>query len=499
MYRRGFKRILDILAASLLIMISLPITILAAIAVYFTMGKPLFFRQRRPGLNERPFELMKFRTMNDHCDSQGRLLPERARLTFVGRWLRKLSIDEIPQLWNVLKGEMSIIGPRPLLMEYLPYYSPRERMRHTVRPGITGLSQVSGRNLLDWDARLALDVSYVENLGFTIDLKIILKTIRQVMSGADVKIVPGSVVSPLNVFRAGNPRSLHLALSTITPTKTMHKGTAMYISMLKRTFLCLFSRFNPGDITVKHYMTGERFHLHSFYHRSYWFHGKHREADTMQMFARLISPGSCIIDIGGHIGYVAQYFSSLAGSNGSVYVFEPAPNNLHYLQKNVANNPNITLVPKAVGSANGRKKMFVESITGQNCSFLYDYVVRRNAERSGMAGPKVYDTEVDVVALDGFVLDANVSPDFVKIDVEGFEWEVLQGAARTLDRVKPMLMVEMRANKERVLTHLTQKGYVVFDPQMKMINDVEECEGNVFCLHEKAHGSALRRFARIAA
>ena len=196
----------------------------------------------------------------------------------------------------------------------------------------------------------------------------------------------------------------------------------MSIGIIKRACLCVFSRFNPGDIVVRHYLTGDSFHLHSFYHRSYWFHGKHREAETMRMFARLISPHNCVFDIGGHIGYVARYLSSLVSRKGHVYVFEPAPNNLQYLRKNVENYPTITLIPKAVGIADGREKMYIESLTGQNCSLIKDYVIQRNAERAGMAGPKVYETEVEVVALDHFANNENVTPDFLKIDAEGFEW-----------------------------------------------------------------------------
>lgn len=498
MYGLYIKRILDAAAAAVLLVLALPMAIIAAVAVYASMGKPIFFRQRRPGMNERPFELLKFRTMTDCRDSQGRLLPEKDRLTAVGHLLRKFSIDEIPQLWNVLKGDMSIVGPRPLLMEYLPYYRPRERTRHSVRPGLTGLSQVSGRNMIDWDARLEYDARYVENLGFMLDAKILLKTARQVVFGAGVNVVPGSVVPPLHVFRAGGPR-----LVDADPVSTLkiysNKGSAMKIPLVKRAFLCLFSRINPGDIVVRHYLTGDRFHLHSFYHRSYWFHGKRREAETMRMFARCISPGDCVFDVGGHIGYVAQYFSSLVKPSGSVYVFEPAPNNLFYLKKNVENIPNVTLVPKAVGDAERTEKMFIESLTGQNCSFNKDYVEKRNAERAGMAGPKPYESEVEIVTLDRFALEGNIIPNFIKIDVEGFEWQVLQGAQRLLDRAKPMLMVEMRANQEQVVALLAEKGYRLFNTQMKAIDAAEECGDNVFCLHENAHLRELDAMAKLAA
>jgi lipopolysaccharide/colanic/teichoic acid biosynthesis glycosyltransferase len=145
------------------------------------MGSPVFFRQTRPGLHGRPFEMIKFRTMRDAVDAQGRPLPDAERLTRLGRFLRSSSLDELPELWNVLRGEMSLVGPRPLLMEYLPLYSPEQARRHELRPGVTGWAQVNGRNAISWEEKFALDVWYVDNRSLWLDLEIIWLTIRKVI------------------------------------------------------------------------------------------------------------------------------------------------------------------------------------------------------------------------------------------------------------------------------------------------------------------------------
>jgi sugar transferase EpsL len=180
------KRVMDVSIASLaLIMLSIPMLI-AALVVRLTTGGPVLFRQRRPGLKGRPFELLKFRTMTDARDERGEPLPDERRLTATGRWLRRLSLDELPQLINVLRGDMSLVGPRPLLMEYLPLYTPAQARRHDVPPGITGWAQVNGRNALDWEERFRLDVWYVEHQSAWLDLKILGLTVLRVLGGAGI-------------------------------------------------------------------------------------------------------------------------------------------------------------------------------------------------------------------------------------------------------------------------------------------------------------------------
>ena len=181
MYKHFFKRILDFIAALLLLILFSPIMLWAAWRIRRELGSPVLFTQARPGLNAKIFKIYKFRTMSDERDENGNLLPDELRLKGFGAKLRASSIDELPQLFNVLKGDMSFIGPRPLLVEYLPLYSPRHASRHSVRPGITGLAQVNGRNDISWAAKLEYDALYAEKLSFLLDIKIALLTIKKVL------------------------------------------------------------------------------------------------------------------------------------------------------------------------------------------------------------------------------------------------------------------------------------------------------------------------------
>lgn len=186
MYAKYMKRLLDILL-SLTILIALsPLLLVLCILVRSKLGSPIFFKQERPGLHEKIFTMYKFRTMTDKRDAEGNLLPDKDRLTKFGKLLRATSLDELPEFFNILKGDMSFIGPRPLLVSYLPYYTETEALRHTVRPGLTGLAQVSGRNFLDWDRRLAKDVEYVKGLSFQMDLKVLFLTVKVVFDRSDV-------------------------------------------------------------------------------------------------------------------------------------------------------------------------------------------------------------------------------------------------------------------------------------------------------------------------
>lgn len=174
------KRLFDIAGAVSGLVLLSPVIAVTAFLIWRQMGAPVLFRQTRPGLHGRPFEMIKFRTMRDAVDAKGNPLPDSERLTRLGRFLRASSLDELPGLWNVLKGDMSLVGPRPLLMEYLPLYSPEQARRHEVRPGVTGWAQINGRNAISWDQKFALDVWYVDNRSLWLDLKIIWLTIRKV-------------------------------------------------------------------------------------------------------------------------------------------------------------------------------------------------------------------------------------------------------------------------------------------------------------------------------
>lgn len=175
------KRALDILGSVIGLIVFSPILIVIFLMIRCKMGSPVLFRQTRPGMHGKHFQLIKFRTMRDAIDANGRQLPDAERLTKLGRFLRSSSLDELPELWNVLKGEMSLVGPRPLLMEYLPLYSPEQARRHEARPGVTGWAQVNGRNAISWDEKFVLDVWYVDNHSLWLDLKIICLTIRKVI------------------------------------------------------------------------------------------------------------------------------------------------------------------------------------------------------------------------------------------------------------------------------------------------------------------------------
>lgn len=203
MYKNCFKRVIDFTIVLIALLIIWPFLLI--IYLWLTIankGAGALFYQERPGKNEKIFKVMKFKSMTDERDADGNLLPDAQRLTKVGSFVRKTSIDELPQLINVLKGDMALIGPRPLLPEYLPYYTEREQLRHTVRPGITGWAQVNGRNNVTWDQKLELDAYYVEHLSFVMDIKVLFTTIKNVLGGKDVVVVPSTKAGKLNVERA---------------------------------------------------------------------------------------------------------------------------------------------------------------------------------------------------------------------------------------------------------------------------------------------------------
>lgn len=195
------KRVCDILGSMAALIALSPILAVLALVVRRQMGAPVLFRQMRPGLDGRPFEMMKFRTMRDAVGPDGRLLSDAVRLTPLGRWLRATSLDELPELWNVLRGEMSLVGPRPLLMDYLPLYSPEQMRRHEVRPGITGWAQVNGRNAISWEEKFSLDIWYVDNHNFWLDIGILFRTVKLTLRREGIT-AEGSATYP--VFN-GNP------------------------------------------------------------------------------------------------------------------------------------------------------------------------------------------------------------------------------------------------------------------------------------------------------
>ena len=201
MYKKYIKRILDIILSLIAIIVTLPIFLIVGILVLIFLGKPAIFRQKRPGKNEKIFTMYKFRTMTNKKDEDGNLLPDELRLTKLGKFLRKTSLDEIPEFINILKGDMSFVGPRPLLVEYLPYYKEEEHHRHDVRPGLTGLAQVNGRNNLDWNDKFQKDLEYVNNITFINDVKIIIDTIKIVFKREGITDNKSATMTRLNIER----------------------------------------------------------------------------------------------------------------------------------------------------------------------------------------------------------------------------------------------------------------------------------------------------------
>ncbi len=180
MYEKYIKRILDFIISLIALIFLSPVFLIVAILVRIKLGSPVIFKQKRPGINEKIFTMYKFRTMNDRKDDDGNLLSDFDRLTLFGKWLRSTSLDELPELFNIIKGDMSIVGPRPLLVKYLPLYNERQKLRHDVKPGLTGLAQINGRNAISWEEKFELDVKYTKKISFVFDVRIVLSTVKKV-------------------------------------------------------------------------------------------------------------------------------------------------------------------------------------------------------------------------------------------------------------------------------------------------------------------------------
>lgn len=262
------------------------------------------------------------------------------------------------------------------------------------------------------------------------------------------------------------------------------------VKFLRRPLLAVFSRVNPGDITIRHHWTGDSVRLHSYKHKGYWYHGRHREQWMMETFARLIGPGDTVIDVGGHIGYTALWFCQLVGS-GKVYVFEPGPNNLPYLKRNIQDHENIALFTLGLGNVAATQVLHVENLTGMNNTCVEDSpIYAQNAAFNGLAA-KTEAVPIEVVRFDDFVREQGLHPNFIKIDVEGFEAEVLEGMRETLHATRPMLMVEVTRKRDAVWEIFREAGYALFRDDLRRLANTDELRGNMFCLHEQAHRDKL--------
>ena len=246
-----------------------------------------------------------------------------------------------------------------------------------------------------------------------------------------------------------------------------------------------------------HWAPGRKVALNSFKHKGYWFHGKNRERRSMELFAKLLSPGMIVIEVGGHIGYMSVYFDHLVQPDGRVIVFEPGSNNLPYISKTVAPHKNIILEEKGVGNFDGTMEFFEESLTGQNNSFVKNFDGLAANQEVSFVNVAVVPHKVEVVKLDSYC--KNVTPDFIKIDVEGFEYDVLLGAKVTLSKT-PRLMVEVQANQAAIFDLLRKAGYRMFDDQGNETTMEQGSVTNIFCLHRIAHANDIRSvFVKLAA
>jgi len=256
--------------------------------------------------------------------------------------------------------------------------------------------------------------------------------------------------------------------------------------------LPLFARINPGDITIRHHFTQQPFRLHSFKHKGYWFHGAKREQSTMALFAKLINPGDVVVEVGGHIGYIAVYFSHLVGKEGRVIVFEPGPNNLPYLRKNTATRTNVTVIERAVGRSEGEFPFYIENLTGQNNTLVKTFEGFHHNRKHSYVDVGYETVIVPVVRLDN-ILQTIPTVNFVKIDVEGAEADVLSGGHEFIQQHRPILMVECNNTAHALWEFLQAAGYWVFTPNKTRIHNVSAfANGNHFCLHPQWHTVPLQ-------
>ena len=253
------------------------------------------------------------------------------------------------------------------------------------------------------------------------------------------------------------------------------------IRWLRKLLLPAFSRFNPGDVSIRHHYTGDRFSLHSFRHKGYWWHGRDRERETMEKFQALVRPGDAVFEVGAHIGYITLWLSKLVGPTGKVFAFEPGTNNLPYLQRNVGSRPNVEIIRQAAGEQCGIATLWTESLTGQNNSFVPAFEVLKANEQNAVKA-QVDPVSVDTITLDAFFEARNVWPRLLKIDVEGFEYEVLSGARKLLRAAQPALMVEVQRRHDEVFQLLSSLGYRMTSTDGREARSARDLHLNTFCV-----------------
>ena len=261
--------------------------------------------------------------------------------------------------------------------------------------------------------------------------------------------------------------------------------------LLRRLFLPLLKRFNPGNIQLRHHYTHGTITLHSYRHKGYWFHGRTREQQTMEFFQKVIHPGDCVIEIGGHIGYMSMYFAGLVGRNGKVVVFEPGSNNLPYARENLEQLTQVELIEKAVSNGNGVAQFFEEELTGQNNSLNADYAVfDQNCQRA-YSNTQYLQREVETVRLDTFLPSRGLEPKLLKIDIEGAELLALHGSQNTFLEFYPIVMVEVTSHKLQVFEFFDDLGYQLFSDVGEPLVTPDQLDFNVCALHPEFHGEII--------
>jgi len=261
----------------------------------------------------------------------------------------------------------------------------------------------------------------------------------------------------------------------------LHEST-----ILRRIFLKAFSKINLGNVKIKHHFSGDSFHLHSYRHRGYWFHGAKREGETMEMFRKIIEPGMVVIEVGAHIGYLTLFYKDLVGESGKVYAFEPGPNNQVYLRRNTEAHDRIEILEQAVSNEDGTATFYVENLSGQNCSLNREYEVFQQNRESAFSNEEYVSMTVQTVTLDTFIRERKLTPGFIKIDVESVELSVLQGALGSLKECRPLLMVETTKNEAEVFALMREAGYRFLRPDGTDPGD-EIVRYNVFAFHKDDH------------
>ncbi|MEM9351986.1 MAG: FkbM family methyltransferase [Planctomycetota bacterium] len=261
--------------------------------------------------------------------------------------------------------------------------------------------------------------------------------------------------------------------------------------LLRKVALPLLRSLNPGDITLRHHYTGAPVRLHSFRHKGYWFHGRRREQETMEFFRRLLAPGDCVIEVGGHIGYISLYFADLVGPAGRVMVFEPGSNNIPYIRQNVASIQQIDLKEVAVSDQDGIASFFEEELTGQNNSLHADYDVFQENRHRAFASEEYSKRRVETIRLDTLLSGEGLTPDLIKIDIEGAELMALKGARETLSRACPVVMVEVTRQKAEVFAFFEGLGYQLFNDTGVRLDRPDAMDFNVCALHPEKHVEKL--------